>query len=210
MAKYLQWRLPSGHYRITAAGFRDFLERFNMPIKEELFESEYKKRRKSKMAVNNFYGIIRIGWVLDRILDKGLVIDAWVKVSVLGLELLNCWSSRGRRRVETYFKVCRGDRSHRNSSLMLAGGICPGTLTQTARRRNHREPCTVFNSYDEPEDLRVHHVDWAGPPCTSDHQMPLWFRICSSSLANRMNAIEVVTAILELPRVFWCLLGKSG
>ena len=36
--------LPSGHYRITAAGFRDFLERFNMPIKEELFESEYKKK----------------------------------------------------------------------------------------------------------------------------------------------------------------------
>jgi excisionase family DNA binding protein len=38
-------KLPSGHYRITTAGFRDFLERYNMPIKEELFESEYRKRR---------------------------------------------------------------------------------------------------------------------------------------------------------------------
>jgi excisionase family DNA binding protein len=37
-------KLPSGHYRITTAGFRDFLERYNMPIKEELFESEYKRK----------------------------------------------------------------------------------------------------------------------------------------------------------------------
>jgi len=33
-------KLPSGHYRITNAGFRDFLERYDMPIREELFESE--------------------------------------------------------------------------------------------------------------------------------------------------------------------------
>ena len=37
-------KLPSGHYRIYNAGFRDFLERYNMPIKEELFESEYKRK----------------------------------------------------------------------------------------------------------------------------------------------------------------------
>ena len=37
-------KLPSGHYRITTAGFRDFLERYNMPIKEELFESEYRRK----------------------------------------------------------------------------------------------------------------------------------------------------------------------
>jgi excisionase family DNA binding protein len=37
-------KLPSGHYRITTSGFRDFLERYNMPIREELFESEYKTK----------------------------------------------------------------------------------------------------------------------------------------------------------------------
>jgi len=37
-------KLPSGHYRIAADGFRDFLERYNMPIKEELFESEYRRK----------------------------------------------------------------------------------------------------------------------------------------------------------------------
>jgi len=37
-------RLPSGHYRISIADFRDFLKRYNMPIKEELFESESEKK----------------------------------------------------------------------------------------------------------------------------------------------------------------------
>ncbi|MBI4302924.1 MAG: helix-turn-helix domain-containing protein [Chloroflexi bacterium] len=33
-------KLPGGHYRVTARDFRDFLERHDMPIKEELFKSE--------------------------------------------------------------------------------------------------------------------------------------------------------------------------
>lgn len=33
-------RLPSGHYRIRVGDFRDFLKQYDMPIKEELFESE--------------------------------------------------------------------------------------------------------------------------------------------------------------------------
>jgi excisionase family DNA binding protein len=33
-------KLPSGHYRITTTGFRDFLGRYNMPIKEEFFKPE--------------------------------------------------------------------------------------------------------------------------------------------------------------------------
>ncbi len=40
-------KLPSGHYRINNAGFRDFLERYDMPIKEELFESEYKRKEET-------------------------------------------------------------------------------------------------------------------------------------------------------------------
>jgi len=35
-------KLPSGHYHVRVADFRDFLERYDMPIKGELFESKYK------------------------------------------------------------------------------------------------------------------------------------------------------------------------
>jgi excisionase family DNA binding protein len=31
-------RLPSGHYRVSIADFRDFLKQHNMPIKDELYE----------------------------------------------------------------------------------------------------------------------------------------------------------------------------
>lgn len=37
-------RLPSGHYRISIEDFRDFLKRYNMPIKEDLFESKSEKK----------------------------------------------------------------------------------------------------------------------------------------------------------------------
>ncbi len=37
-------RLPSGHYRISTVDFRDFLKRYNMPIREELFESKSEKK----------------------------------------------------------------------------------------------------------------------------------------------------------------------
>ena len=38
------FRTPGGQYRITKDDFRDFLERFKMPIREEFFRSERKKR----------------------------------------------------------------------------------------------------------------------------------------------------------------------
>jgi len=38
------FRLPSGHYRIEKEDFRDFLDRYDMPIREQFFESEPKKQ----------------------------------------------------------------------------------------------------------------------------------------------------------------------
>ena len=35
--------LPSGHYRVDKKDFREFLEKWNMPIKEWLFGDKYEK-----------------------------------------------------------------------------------------------------------------------------------------------------------------------
>lgn len=43
--KLKAFALPSGHYRIDKEGFRDFLDRYNMPIEDWLVESEFEKRR---------------------------------------------------------------------------------------------------------------------------------------------------------------------
>jgi gas vesicle structural protein len=42
--------------------------------------------------------------VIDRILDKGIVIDAWVKVSLVGIELITIEARVVVASVETYLK----------------------------------------------------------------------------------------------------------
>jgi len=37
-------RLPSGHYRITLVDFRDFLERWHIPVEDWLLESKSEKK----------------------------------------------------------------------------------------------------------------------------------------------------------------------
>ena len=39
-------KLPSGHYRITLVDFRDFLERYHIPVEDWLLESPNLKERR--------------------------------------------------------------------------------------------------------------------------------------------------------------------
>jgi len=44
-SELLAIRLPSGHYRVSIAGFKDFLKRHDIPVREELYEmSELEKK----------------------------------------------------------------------------------------------------------------------------------------------------------------------
>ncbi len=36
-------RLPGGHYRVSTADFRNFLKRYEIPIREDFFKSESKR-----------------------------------------------------------------------------------------------------------------------------------------------------------------------
>lgn len=40
------------------------------------------------MAVEKTIGSTSLAEVVDRILDKGIVVDAWVRISLVGIELL--------------------------------------------------------------------------------------------------------------------------
>ncbi len=60
--------------------------------------------------------------VVDRILDKGIVIDAWVKVSLVGIELLSIEARVVIASVETYLKYAEAigsNRQRRRSGLRL-------------------------------------------------------------------------------------------
>lgn len=56
------------------------------------------------MAVQTSAASSGLAEVLDRILDKGLVVDAWVRVSLLGIEILSIEARVVIASVETYLK----------------------------------------------------------------------------------------------------------
>lgn len=56
------------------------------------------------MAVQTAMASSGLAEVLDRILDKGIVLDAWVRVSVLGLEILAIEARVVLASVETWLK----------------------------------------------------------------------------------------------------------
>jgi hypothetical protein len=56
------------------------------------------------MAVEKAIGSSSLVEVIDRILDKGVVVDAWVRVSLVGIEILAIETRVVIASVETYLK----------------------------------------------------------------------------------------------------------
>ncbi len=56
------------------------------------------------MAVEKAIGSSSLVEVIDRILDKGVVVDAWVRVSLVGIEILAIEARVVVASVDTYLK----------------------------------------------------------------------------------------------------------
>lgn len=56
------------------------------------------------MAVEKAIGSSSLVEVIDRVLDKGVVVDAWVRVSLVGIEILAVEARVVVASVETYLK----------------------------------------------------------------------------------------------------------
>lgn len=56
------------------------------------------------MAVEKAVASSSLVEVIDRVLDKGLVVDAWVRISLVGIELLAIEARVVASSVETYLK----------------------------------------------------------------------------------------------------------
>ncbi|MCM0589517.1 MAG: gas vesicle structural protein GvpA [Gloeotrichia echinulata IR180] len=56
------------------------------------------------MAVEKTNSSSSLAEVIDRILDKGIVVDAWVRVSLVGIEILAIEARIVIASVETYLK----------------------------------------------------------------------------------------------------------
>jgi hypothetical protein len=65
---------------------------------------EQQKRGGDLMAVEKSMASSSLAEVVDRILDKGVVVDAWVRVSLVGIEILAVEARVVVAGVDTYLK----------------------------------------------------------------------------------------------------------
>ena len=113
------------------------------------------------MAVERTVGGTSLIDVLDRVLDKGIVIDAWVRVSLVGIDLITVEARVVVASIDTYLKYSDAigaaasaarptieppprpydEIAAENVSLraQLEGAPAPGTRTPAGTRRRTRQ-----------------------------------------------------------------------
>jgi gas vesicle structural protein len=72
--------------------------------RREWVAAQFNEERKRRMAVERMSGGSSLVDVLDRVLDKGIVIDAYVRVTLVGIELIGVEARIVVASVETYLK----------------------------------------------------------------------------------------------------------
>ena len=108
------------------------------------------------MAVERAAGGTSLIDVLDRVLDKGIVIDAWVRVSLVGIDLITVEARVVVASIDTYLKyseavgqvapvsrpateLAERNLSAENAALRAELAAQKGTRTRAPRRRTMTE-----------------------------------------------------------------------
>ena len=91
--------------------------------------------------------------VLDRVLDKGIVIDAWVRVSLVGIDLITVEARVVVASIETYLKYSEavGTITPASKPAIVDGRTSDAVLAENAALRAQiaatgREPITARRS----------------------------------------------------------------
>ena len=90
------------------------------------------------MAVERVSGGSSLIDVLDRVLDKGIVIDAWVRISLVGIDLITVEARVVVASIDTYLKYADAvGLTGLVSRPQIAGEevVESGTVVETARPR---------------------------------------------------------------------------
>ncbi len=88
------------------------------------------------MAVERAPGGTSLIDVLDRVLDKGIVIDAWVRISLVGIDLITVEARVVVASIDTYLKYAEAvGLTPAVSRPAMGPGEPPADDTTTSRRR---------------------------------------------------------------------------
>jgi len=87
------------------------------------------------MAVERVSGGASLIDVLDRVLDKGIVIDAWVRISLVGIDLITVEARVVVASIDTYLKYADAvGLTGLVSRPQLAGEEVPALVVEKTRR----------------------------------------------------------------------------
>ena len=87
------------------------------------------------MAVERVSGGASLIDVLDRVLDKGIVIDAWVRISLVGIDLITVEARVVVASIDTYLKYADAvGLTGLVSRPQLAGEEAPAREVESTRR----------------------------------------------------------------------------
>lgn len=75
--------------------------------------------------------------ILDRVLDKGVVIDATVRVSLIGIDLVGVDAQITVASFQTYLQLCEDPRAYQ---LGLVPGEPPGSVVQPLEEPSEARP----------------------------------------------------------------------
>jgi gas vesicle structural protein len=87
------------------------------------------------MAVERAPGGTSLIDVLDRVLDKGIVIDAWVRISLVGIDLITIEARVVVASIDTYLKYAEAVGLTPAVSRPVLTGPAEGAETTEVRRR---------------------------------------------------------------------------
>ena len=87
------------------------------------------------MVVEHQPGGTRLLDVLDRVLDKGIVIDAWVRFQLVGIDLITIDVRVVVASIETYLNYAESLRGTQGAWVLHEGGVAPEAGAGNARLR---------------------------------------------------------------------------
>ena len=96
------------------------------------------------MAVERVSGGSSLIDVLDRVLDKGIVIDAWVRISLVGIDLITVEARVVVASIDTYLKYADADGLTRGSSYESESRIARSRPSRSSAHGPHARRCAAM------------------------------------------------------------------
>lgn len=118
----------------------------------------YDRMAGQKGSVQKMGGSSSLADVLNIILDKGIVIDAWVRLSVIGIEILTLEARVVVASVETYLRYAEAIGLTQLASAPPQQGSVSQSGSQNDSQNGHQELTTdevMGYLQDHPEGLRL-------------------------------------------------------